>query len=105
MISFPKDFCFLDIIGAFLHGFATNGNEGDLDPRAYSMITCFPLRLQPFNNSNATLAASVSVIISHKSCSLALGTFDSKCYIYVTHIWTFCNYNIKVMGRLSHNVS
>jgi hypothetical protein len=37
MISFPKDFCFLDIIGAFSLGFATNGNEGDLDPRAYSI--------------------------------------------------------------------
>ncbi len=91
MISFPKYLCFLDLIGTFSHGFATYGNEGDLDPCAYSTITSFPLRLQPFNNSNVVLAAFVYVIISHKSCSLALGTCDSKCCIYVTHISTFYN--------------
>jgi hypothetical protein len=65
--------------------------KGDLDPRAYSTMIGFPLRLQPFNNFNVALVASVSVIISDKSCSLALGTFDYECCIYVTHIWTFYN--------------
>jgi len=86
MISFPKDFCFLDPIGVFSLCFTTNGNEGDLDPHAYSTITCFLMRLQPFSNSNVALVAFVSVIISHKSCSLALGTCDFECCIYVTHI-------------------
>jgi hypothetical protein len=57
MIFFPKDFCFLGLIRAFSLCFATNGNEGDLDPHAYSTITSFPLMLQPFNNSNVALVA------------------------------------------------
>ncbi len=84
-------FGFFDLIGVFSLGFATNGNEGDLDPCAYSTITSFALRLQPFNDSNVVLAAFVSIIISHKSYSLALGTFDFECCIYVTHMWTFYN--------------